>query len=76
MSAVLRTRVSRSLFSRMDFFIWAMLCTVLLKSSHTETVQLAAVRPPFFMSSKTERSHFEMMRPSMTMASWCKLLMG
>src|SRR6218665_3813338 len=75
MSAVLRARASKSPLSRISRFIRAMLATVPLKSSHTETVQLAPLRPPLRMSSKTGRSQWEMIRPSKTNAFWCKLLM-
>src|SRR5580692_1348015 len=66
MSAVVRTRVRRSLCSRISAFIAAILATVSLKPSHTETVQLAAASPPLCMSSNTLRSQREMIRPSMT----------
>src|SRR6218665_3621583 len=75
MSAVLRARASKSPLSRISRFMRAMLATVPLKSSHTETVQLARLRPPLRMSSKTERSQLEMIRPSKTNAFWCRLLM-
>src|SRR5580692_8377846 len=65
-SAVVRTRVKRSLCSRIRPFITAMLATVSLKPSHTDTVQLAAASPPLCMSSNTLRSQREMIRPSMT----------
>ncbi|MCY1488428.1 hypothetical protein D9M68_221200 [compost metagenome] len=69
MSSVVRTSVSSSALSRICFFISAMLSTVLVKFSHTDTVQFAAVMPPLCMSSKTERSNLEMFRPSMMMLS-------
>ena len=72
MSAASRTSVSRSSFWRIICFIAAMLSTVWAKPSQTDTVQLAAVRPARRMSSNTDRSHLEMMRPSMTTLSRCR----
>jgi len=69
MSSVVRTSVSSSPLSRICFFIEPMLSTVFAKFSQTDTVQLAAVMPPLCMSSNTERSNFEMFRPSMMMLS-------
>lgn len=69
MSAVVRTGITRSLFSRISFWLAAMLFTVAWKPSHTDTVQFAAVRPPLRMSSNSSRFHLAMIRPSMTMLS-------
>lgn len=69
MSSVVRTSVSSSLLSRIFFFITPMLSTVLVKFSHTDTVQFAAVMPPLRMSSNTGFSNFEMFSPSMMMLS-------
>src|SRR3990167_1299768 len=71
MSAVVRTGITRSLLSRISFWLAAMLFTVAWKPSHTDTVQLAAVRPPLRMSSNSSRFHLAMIRPSMTILSAC-----
>ncbi|MNE27790.1 hypothetical protein D3C80_1212110 [compost metagenome] len=71
MSAVVRTGITRSLFSRISLLLAVMLFTVAWKPSQTDTVQLAAVRPPLRMSSKSSRFHLAMIRPSMTMLSAC-----
>ncbi len=65
MSALVRTMVASSLFSRTSFFMSAMLATVSAKPSHTDTVQLAAVKPPTRMSSRMDLSHLAIIRPSM-----------
>src|SRR5690606_15271967 len=54
-----------------SFFMSAMFATVSRKFSQMDTVQLAALSPPFLMSSKMDRSHLAMIRPSMTMLSSC-----
>src|SRR3984893_1846336 len=46
---------------------------VSVKPSHTQQVQLAAVRPPRRMSSNTERPKSEMIRPSITIDVSCRL---
>ena len=71
MSAVLRTGITRSLLSRISLLLATILFTVAWKPSHTDTVQLAAVRPPLRMSSNSSRFHLAMIRPSMTMLSAC-----
>src|SRR5262249_141141 len=71
MSALVRTRVNRSEFSRISRFISAMFATVSLNPSQIDTVQFAAVRPAERISSKTPRSHLETIRPSMTTLSRC-----
>ncbi|CAE6874119.1 hypothetical protein R75465_08490 [Paraburkholderia aspalathi] len=73
MSSVVRTSVRISPYSRICCFISAMLSTVFWKLSQTDTVQFTAVTPPLRMSSNTERSNFEMFRPSMMLLS-CKVL--
>ncbi|MNM80564.1 hypothetical protein D3C81_925360 [compost metagenome] len=71
MSAVVRTGITRSAFSRISFWLAAMLLTVAWKPSQTDTVQLAAVRPPLRMSSNSSRFHLAMISPSITMLSAC-----
>jgi hypothetical protein len=73
MSAVVRTGMMRSALSKKCRFHPAMLRIVPSKFSHTEQVQFAAVSPPPRMSSNTARENLEMMSPSMTTRSWCKL---
>ena len=74
MSAVVRTGMMRSALSEKCRFQPAMLRIVPSKFSHTEQVQFAAVSPPRRMSSNTARENFEMISPSMTTRSWCKLV--
>jgi len=55
--------------SRNHRFHCTRFCIVPEKFSQVLHVQLAAVMPALCMSSKTSRPHFEMMRPSKTMAA-------
>src|SRR3989344_9337181 len=71
MSAVVFTGITRSLFSRIRVWLATMLLIVAWKPSHTDTVQLAAVRPPLRMSSNSARFHLAMISPSITMLSAC-----
>ena len=72
MSSVVRAWISRSSCSTNHRFHWAMFRIVPRNPSQTEHVQFAALSPPRCMSSNTARLHFEMISPSMTMASRCK----
>ncbi len=73
-SVVVRTSSRRSSLSRKCLFQDAILSIVARKPSHTEQVQLAAVTPPFRMSSKTDLEKLETISPSITMRSWCKFI--
>ena len=69
MSSVVYAWSSRSSFSSIHDFHRAIFAIVPAKFSQTQQVQLAPVRPPARMSSKTLRSQFETISPSKTIIS-------